>query len=270
MMSGRRVAVLVALAAVAMAGAASSVGVIEIDEAGALHVNSSDPLAQPVLLNGQDVLSLVAAQASMIAEQESAGKDVESTLSELQQQNADQSRVVAALKRDICTLEQRVPELTSIADAGSGDFKWAGSVLAPNGLIYGVPYSAESVLIVDPTTNALDTTTIIGLPSTGGKWSGGVLAPSNNIIYCFPQGHDSVLKIDPTANTADWNAVTGVGISSHKFRSGALANNGLVYGIPYFATFVLIIDPNTDTIDTTTLGGLSAASSTSGLVVLQR
>ena len=88
MMSGRRVAVLVALAAVAMAGAASSVGVIEIDEAGALHVNSSDPLAQPVLLNGQDVLSLVAAQASMIAEQESAGKDVESTLSELQQQNA--------------------------------------------------------------------------------------------------------------------------------------------------------------------------------------
>ena len=79
-----------------------------------------------------------------------------------------------------------------------------------------------------------------------------------------------MLKIDPATNTADWTTITGVGTAQYKFRSGVVSNNGLIYGIPHSATFVLIIDPNTDTIDTTTLGGLSAASSTSGLAVLQR
>ena len=127
----------------------------------------------PVLLNGQDVLSTIKEQASINAEQASINQ-------ELQQVNANLSREIASLHEDVCRL--REPHLGSIPDAGSATHKWADGVLAPNGLIYSVPYTATSVLIISPTTNALDTTTIAGLPSDVFKWWGGVLAPSNNNI----------------------------------------------------------------------------------------
>ena len=38
-------------------------GVILTDDAGAMQINSSDALAQPVLLNGKDVLSTIREQA---------------------------------------------------------------------------------------------------------------------------------------------------------------------------------------------------------------
>jgi len=50
--------------------------------------------------------------------------------------------------------------------------------MAPNGKIYGIPYSSSSVLIIDPLTNTVDTTTITGL-SGSAKWIGGVLAPND-------------------------------------------------------------------------------------------
>ena len=175
--------------AVAAAVASSPVGVIETDEAGALHVNSSDPLTQPVFLNGHDVLSVAAAQASMIAEQTSVFSGLESTLSRLRQRNTEQSREIAALKQRACALQ--VPSLESIPGAGAAEFKWSSGVLAPNGLIYGVPYSTTSVLIIDPATNTLDTTTIAGLPFGASQWHGGLLAPNNNVIYGFPENYDS-------------------------------------------------------------------------------
>ena len=138
-----------------------------------MQINSSDPLTQPVLLNGQDVLSTIKEQASINADQASI-------IQELQQVNANLSREIASLHEDVCRL--REPHLGSIPDAGSATYKWADGVLAPNGLIYSVPYTATSVLIISPTTNALDTTTIAGLPSDIFKWWGGVLAPSNNNI----------------------------------------------------------------------------------------
>ena len=56
-------AVLAVMAGVAVVTAAAHDnalgGVLKSDGAGALHVNSSDPLTQPVLLNGQDVLSVL-------------------------------------------------------------------------------------------------------------------------------------------------------------------------------------------------------------------
>jgi len=74
-----------------------------------------------------------------------------------------------------------------------------GGVLAPNGKIYGIPHTSDSVLIIDPETNTSDTTTITGLT---GRWAGGVLAP-NGKIYGIPYGFGSVLIIDPETNTID-------------------------------------------------------------------
>ena len=162
------VAAVLAVAVVAVAGDdnAGGGGMIVADDVGVVQINSSDPLTEPVLLNGHDVLSIIKMQASLIAEQASVIDT--------------QSREIAALSQHVCGL--REPALTFVKGAGSDQNKWAGGVLAPNGLIYSVPYTATSVLIISPTTNALDITTIAGLPSDIYKWWGGVLAPSNNNI----------------------------------------------------------------------------------------
>ena len=247
-----RVIFVIFVAAVTVAtseeSAGDRAGVVEADGAGALHVNSSNPELEPVLLNGVDALSVLRRQQEAVQEQH-----------ELIHSQTSQA---ASLQEKLCTLHP--PYSGQIFGAGSGTHKWAGGVLAPDGRIFGVPFSATSVLIINPATNTLDTTTITGLPSDQLKWHDGVLSRhnnnnNNNAIYCFPSNHDSVLKIDPSTNTADWSSITGVGGGALKFRSGVVGNNGLVYGIPYVSDFVLIVDPATDSLDKTTLGGLSQA-----------
>ena len=114
----------------------------------------------------------------------------------------------------------------------SGSSKWIGGVLAPNGMIYGIPLDSTTVLKIDPTT---DTATTFGSLSGSGKWIGGVLAP-NKMIYGIPYSSASVLKIDPTTDTA---TTFGNLSGSTKWRGGVLAPNGMVYGIPLESTTVL-------------------------------
>ena len=86
-------------------------------------------------------------------------------------------------------------ESTSLFDGGadlSGDYKWIGGVLAPNGKIYGIPDDSTSVLCIDPSNN---TTSRFGSLSGTGKWVGGVLAP-NGKIYGIPYNSTTVLCID--------------------------------------------------------------------------
>jgi hypothetical protein len=73
----------------------------------------------------------------------------------------------------------------------SGSSKWIGGVLAPNGMIYGIPYSSASVLKIDPTT---DTATTFGNLSGSTKWRGGVLAP-NGMVYGIPLESTTVLRL---------------------------------------------------------------------------
>jgi hypothetical protein len=74
----------------------------------------------------------------------------------------------------------------------SGTSKWIGGVLAPNGMIYGIPLNSTTVLKIDPTG---DTATTFGSLSSGtSKWAGGVLAP-NGMIYGIPINSTTVLKL---------------------------------------------------------------------------
>ena len=133
-------------------------------------------------------------------------------------------------------------------DSLSGANKWAGGVLAPNGKIYGIPFSSTQVLEIDPATN---TTTLFGSLSGGGKWIGGVLAP-NGKIYGIPLDATSVLEIDPvTQTTTTFGTLTG----SVKWNGGVLAPNGKIYGIPFDSSTVLEIDPVAQTVNT--FGSLS-------------
>ena len=139
------------------------------------------------------------------------------------------------------------PTLDTIS-VPSGVDKWFGGVLAPNGKIYCVPGAATSVLIIDPQTDTVDTSTISDLTLTGGPspdWLGGILAP-NGKIYCIPWEAENVLIIDPMTNTADTDTISDLG-AGNKWHGGVLARNGKIYGIPYDSDTVLVIDPTTDT-----------------------
>jgi hypothetical protein len=116
----------------------------------------------------------------------------------------------------------------------SGSSKWYGGVLAPNGMIYGIPLDSTAVLKIDPTT---DTATTFGSVPGGSAWIGGVLAPSG-MIYGIPRDSTAVLKITPAADAATtFGSVAGGGAWS----GGVLAPNGVIYGIPFNSTTVLRI-----------------------------
>ena len=121
----------------------------------------------------------------------------------------------------------------------SGFDKYLGGVLAPNGKIYAIPFSATQILEIDPSNN---TTTLFGSISGGGKYGGGVLAP-NGKIYAIPQNATQILEIDPSNNTTTlFGSISG----SNKYLGGVLAPNGKIYAIPFDATQILeILNVNT-------------------------
>jgi len=123
----------------------------------------------------------------------------------------------------------------------SGSTKWVGGVLAPNGKIYGIPFTSTTVLVIDPETN---TTSTFGSLSGTTKWVGGVLAP-NGKIYGIPYASTTVLAIDPATNTTStFGSLSG----STKWLGGVLAPNGKIYGIPFTSTTVLSIGGGTASI----------------------
>eukprot|EP01047_Picozoa_sp_COSAG01_P002089 COSAG01_NODE_53_length_31352_cov_23.122452_11_plen_521_part_00 len=171
---------------------------------------------------------------------------------------------------------------TDVITGLSGINKWAGGVLGADGRIYGIPYSAPTVLIINPITHVADTTTMVpALISPGSpvnKWAWGTLAPNGN-IYGIPCQSDSVLVINPASNTSSATAITGLQPSSswrimprnqatglatpcRQWMGGTLAANGKIYSVPFngdeahqcsqqfsSAPPVLIIDPVAMTAD---------------------
>lgn len=83
------------------------------------------------------------------------------------------------------------PTITRVGSM-SGDNKWYGGVLAPNGRIYGIPRDATNILEIDPMTH---TTALLASYTGQDKWAGGVLAP-NGKIFGIPGFSYSLLTID--------------------------------------------------------------------------
>jgi hypothetical protein len=77
-------------------------------------------------------------------------------------------------------------------------------------------------------------------------------------MYSYPGYNYRGSNFIPS-NTVDTTSVTIspgsslTGSSSFNWIGGVLAPNGLIYGISYFATNVCLINPITNTIDTTTV-----------------
>lgn len=141
---------------------------------------------------------------------------------------------------------------------GVDEQKWHSNVTGMDGKIYGVPYNATKVLILDPfavDAQKLELTNF-GLNLNGGdKWVGGCLHP-NGKIYCAPRAASTSLVIDtnpasPTYNQAwltnfgvDLNASSGTASTFLKWSYPNLGADGRLYFMPRAATNVLVVDPS--------------------------
>jgi hypothetical protein len=117
----------------------------------------------------------------------------------------------------------------------SGDDRWFGGVLGPNGKIYCIPRNSPNILILDPLQSP---PTLVALGKRGAQYFGGALGPDGN-IYCIPRTANEYLKIipgvrttpgAPTTTDALGPGVTSIGTSG--FFGGVLAPDGRIYGIP--------------------------------------
>jgi hypothetical protein len=160
---------------------------------------------------------------------------------EIDPKKEDITRITSAVDQSTMT-----SKLLSALNVGA---KWDGAVLSPSGLVYGIPSTSSSVLVVDPT---MPVSAQLYPASTAmpGKWSGGVLAP-NGKIYCIPHNADTVLVIDttatpPTISTKPILFTTGSSASTAQWSGGVLAPNGMIYAAPSSRTRILMINPNMD------------------------
>ncbi|EGD77430.1 hypothetical protein PTSG_08527 [Salpingoeca rosetta] len=88
-------------------------------------------------------------------------------------------------------------DITTISDLSGAANKWSASVLLDD-RIYGIPFRASDVLVINPVNNVANTVSLPGeLQATSNAWSGaGVL---NNKIYCIPHSSSTnILVLTPT------------------------------------------------------------------------
>ena len=111
---------------------------------------------------------------------------------------SDFSLIQDAYKSRVIKNRSRSKSTVSRFGSGFATNKWLSGVAAPNGFIYGVPFSDTAVLKLDPSD---DSTSTFGSFAGSDKWISGVLAP-NGFIYCIPHTATTILKIDPATDTA--------------------------------------------------------------------
>ena len=114
----------------------------------------------------------------------------------------------------------------------TGNNDWFGGVLSPQGVIYGIPSAATSILRIDPSSDTISFFGSVGTPQ-GTKWCGGVLAP-NGAIYGMPYLLSQVLKIDPAESSAYTLAARYTpGPFGADFNGGVLSPRGIIYAMPF-------------------------------------
>jgi len=126
----------------------------------------------------------------------------------------------------------------------AGTTKWLGGVLAPNGIIYGIPYSSTQWLRLNP--YARTAVAFTAGASVSGLYKGGVVAPNGLIIA--PNGNSAsaanrVMIFNPTNETFVEQDVTIGAVVS--YNGACLGTNGLVYFTPASDDIVGVFDPVT-------------------------
>ena len=124
-------------------------------------------------------------------------------------------------------------------------FRWKGTLTAPNGSLYGIPYCARRAVKFNPVDKSIS---CIG-PDFGSrlwKWYRGAITDSG-IIYCPPYEKGlGVLKIDTNTDTVtvlDVDLLPEQG-SGAMWVSCVAALDGCIYFMPCGARRIMKLDPN--------------------------
>ena len=134
---------------------------------------------------------------------------------------------------------------TLVGEEFEGYKKWSGTLAAPNGSVYGIPYTTRRVSKFNPIDKSI---TYIG-PDFGDTWQWykGAITDSG-VIYCPPvdSSHRGILNIDTNTNTVivlDVNLLPEQG-DYKMWMSCAAALDGCIYFMPYGARRIMKLDPN--------------------------
>ena len=140
---------------------------------------------------------------------------------------------------------------------------YAGATVAPNGLIYAFPGSADHILEFSP--NDKSWRKIYGLPSTlpdessesSTQWSLPTLAASGK-VYLFPLPYNSILEFDPlTDSMVEFGSVGLWG--QVDWGSGELTSAGEILSAPsYHRDSILKLDPSTRSLSEKPISGSGA------------
>ena len=204
--------------------------------------------------------------AVLVAAIKTPTSNANTTVADLTLSQLGAARNAGALDDESELVGERFPDVD--VEVPSGHY-WRGIALANNtGKLYAVPsYGCNSTLVVDPITGTTASFVIDGLPSSvanipysSAGFCGVAWAPNTGKLYAPPYNANFLLIIDPLTNATDTTTLHNVGIAG---RGNAVVNwAGIVYcpltqklyAAPRFnATAVLVIDPMTNTTDTTTL-----------------
>lgn len=145
--------------------------------------------------------------------------------------------------------------ISNLKETYGTTYKWFGSVIDKNGIIYGVPGNATTVLKIDTKTDTV-TETNYGLNLSGSdKWFGGCM-DENGIIYCAPDAATGFLIIDTVAQTAKRDTL-GLTLTSTegKYRGAAYcATNKCVFFLPSTSNSVLVYNTVSKVVSTIATG----------------
>lgn len=129
-------------------------------------------------------------------------------------------------------------------------------ITAPNGIIYMIPYSAQFIIKLDPSTG-IATSSSYGLDLTAtAKWYSCALGEDGKIYGIpFSSAMNTILIIDPVTDTATTGTLGATIAGTNKWIGAVLGKNGIIYCIPYTATSILQINTRNNTATTVGMTG---------------
>ena len=128
-------------------------------------------------------------------------------------------------------------------------------VLHPNGRLYGIPYSASHIMVVDTETKTVSFSDMgCDFTSVSEGWVAAALGGDGK-IYAPPYGAGvGILIIDPATGTATRSSMGAVFDGAGLYAGCCTGQDGKIYCPPYMDSKVLVIDPATGTATRSSMG----------------
>lgn len=134
---------------------------------------------------------------------------------------------------------------------------WIGAGYAPSvGLLFGAPFAATAVLVVNPRTHEVNATAVGSFSAGSSKWIGMAYAPTVDLLFGSPFDARGVLIVNPQTNATDSTSliINDGTVDGDKYHGIAYCPTAdLLFCAPYDAPTVLIINPRTNATDRTVI-----------------